>query len=865
MKIIPQKNIKKYIFLIITCSLMIFININQILSDENKTEITNLIKDLGDKDRASQAIEQLVSKDEKALIPELFSALDDHNTLIRKNAGIVIQKIGKHSIPGLSKILKDNNIKDPVKDYVISILGKIDDADVIPVLIETLYLNNTLLQNNSIRILITRTEPIVPFIKTYLSNTSDLNFYRGISKLLGGLNKPEAYKLLYTLIDNKDLLVRKNTVYALGKINTAESVSILAKKVIEKDEDIGIKMTAAISLQRLATPEAFNAIIAIFRQQGALIPNCSCEHDKKPVVPRIVGEFQIFVKEEILSSRSTESYELLDKNYDLIKKIIKDANEDIQIRYFMLDIIDEMNNERSVPFFLEAFDYGSKFRIMSIFAISHIGDKAIPELLEFIQNDRSEKYIKTLGEIFNKLRIKTSPANNGLILKSYENAAPDIKKRFIKIMLYADNMDFLAVISYKANTEQRELIANTIREENGESYFINILQLNDTELSILACNNLRQLKSQNAIPYLFPLLQNKDKRLQETAKYAIKAISIKNKTDFYIKNYMNNKISQDIIEVFREILTDFGPEIAPILIANLDNKDSTIVKETSIVLSQIGSPVASELIKAISDKSKKRSGEVISILKHMDKQVIPYLIHSMDSQDNLVVFTAKEVIRSFPEESIQYLIKGLENDNLNIRLGCTELLAEKKNPEAIPVLIDFLTAENKSFQFKSVFALVKYQDMIIEPLYKRWEKNNISPNFLINLINIITGKNKDILKENQLKIFNQNVAKIYNTVGNSALDKMIIMARTYKDIETKNDIFNYLKKSKDKRVSSLFIENLNNENPDIVIDSIEGLANIKEEKALEYLLKILNTTNDNRIRQSASIALKQITEVKGLK
>ncbi len=822
------------------------------LSYASDNEIIDLIKDLGNKDKSKSAIDQLVEKNEQALIPELFFALGDSNILLRKNAGQVIEKIGKPSIDYLSQIIKNPEIKNPIKDYAITLLGKIKDDAVIPVLIEGLSMDNNFLRTNIILTLKEKGEVILPYIQKKLENSPNVNFRRSISGILNKINKPESTKILLKMLDDEDVEVRRNVASNFGNSQNSEVLDKLAKKMLEKDEDIDVKRGAALSLKMIGTKEAFVAIINVFRQKGALKPNCSCEHDKKPVVPRILGEFPIFIREDVFSERSDDAINFITNNFETIHNIANDPSEDIQIRYLMFDIISDINSPNFIPFYIEAFNFNDiKFRIMAIYSLRRMPDKAVPYIIEYVKKDESEHFLGSISEVLIKQNNYINP-----IMDTYKTGTVEIKKRIIKILVLIGDMNALAFITLKGDKDERMFIANTIKEQKNAAYFINILQIDDFDLTISALNSLAELRNAESIPFLFNLLKDKDPKIQEAAKQTIKSIIIKKNAEFYIKTCLNKKQTPETKTLFREILTGFGSDITPILINNLNNKDDSIKNEVSIILSQIGVPAAPELIKIIIDKKNKELvNEAVIIIKKMDVEILSHLIDNLDSSENIIIYITKEIVNKNQEKSVPYLIKGLKNEKQIIRIICAEILADQKDANALPVLLDTLGSENKTFQLKATFALVKFGEIVLKPVYKEWEKHNISSSWLTRLFK----KEKNVFKGDELKSFNSNVNKIFFTIGEPALDKLIIMVDAYNDLDKKIEILKFFKNLKNKKISPIFIKNLQNENLDIVIISIEGLSALKDKDAENPLKDLLKNTNNTTIRQSAVIALKQIT------
>ncbi|MBI5417976.1 HEAT repeat domain-containing protein [Candidatus Poribacteria bacterium] len=829
--------------------IIIFLSFTMIVSVQfsyaASEEIIDLIKDLGNKDKSSQAIEKLVEKKDTALIPELFLSLSGDNALIRKNSSLVLERIGKSAINALSQILKNPEVNNSTKDNVVNILGKIQDTAVIPALMEVLSMDNPYLRNNAVKLLKTKGDAVIPYLQDILSQ--NINFRSSISDILVNLNNPEAIKKLFLLFDDKEIEVRRSVVYAISKSNLKEFVAPLAKKVLDEKEDIDVLRGAATALRNIGNTEAFIALIDIFRAPDAIRPNCSCDHDVKPIVPIPNKEFPVYVKEEILKG------EILVNNYDELLKIAKNEKENIQIRYLMLDFIDEMRSVKIVPFFIESFKFDTKFRIMSIYSIIKVGNAAHPLLFDYIKKDESGEYIGTLGQIFEKSR------NYSENMKAfYEKEGAEVKKRILKILVAANNMDLLADISVKAKSEERRFIADTIREDGADGYFINIMLIKDQELTLLAFENLAKLKSERSIPSMLKFLDNEDKELIDGASSAIKNIVKKEKAELYIKDYLNQKQPQKTITFFENILIDFGPSIAPVLIKKITDKDDKIKQEVTGILIKLGAKTAPELIQAITSKDKDISRACIEILKQMNHEVVPYIIQALDSPDTKVMIIARDIVNKEGDKSIPYLLKGLEDDKTVIRVACAELLAEKKHPAAISVLMELITDSNKTFQIKAIFALTKYGDKVIDSLYKEWEKQNFSSRFK-NSIFALFGVEKRLIKDSDLVIFNKNIAKIFSTIGASSVDKLIIMVEKYTNDERKTEILQYLEIMKNPKTPPLFLKNLNNKNVDIVMISIKGLESLKIKEAEEPLKDIIKNTNNQKLKQRAILALKEIT------
>ncbi|NJM54455.1 MAG: HEAT repeat domain-containing protein, partial [Blastocatellia bacterium] len=80
------------------------------------------------------------------------------------------------------------------------------------------------------------------------------------------LSSDEAAQVLLPLLQDKSILVRKETVYALGKVQNQLAVQPLLR-ILQTDKELEVRMSATVALGEIGDIRAINELVKILQRK----------------------------------------------------------------------------------------------------------------------------------------------------------------------------------------------------------------------------------------------------------------------------------------------------------------------------------------------------------------------------------------------------------------------------------------------------------------------------------------------------------------------------------------------------------------------------------------------------------------------
>ena len=355
---------------------LLFILILPCVIFAEKAEVERRIHDLeyGIPVKRKQAAEVLGELGDKSAVPYLIKATKDESPEVRCASCEALGKLGdRGAIEPLKEVLKDESPE--VRCAAAEALG---------------FLKN----NTGLSIL----------IQAIQDNTISYHRRCGVAKALGILEEPGAVPTLVSVLDDKNPILRREVIYALGKIKDKRAVEPLLERL--KDESMPeIRVATTGALADIGEKTAIPQLV----MKSLNDPATEVRASASKALDRLIDQRAIPMLVELIKDEDAGEYAkskldgLIGK--DEVALILKEEwLGDSATRLYIIDRIGKLKNSNAVPTLINAL--GSEnpvVRSTAAISLGRIGDKSsVNALIKKVDDEDievCESVIKALGEI----------------------------------------------------------------------------------------------------------------------------------------------------------------------------------------------------------------------------------------------------------------------------------------------------------------------------------------------------------------------------------------------------------------------------------------------------------------------------------
>ncbi|MBD2362506.1 HEAT repeat domain-containing protein [Anabaena minutissima FACHB-250] len=306
-------------------------------------------------------------------------------------------------------------------------------------------------------------------------------------------------------------------------------------------------------------------------------------------------------------------------------------------------------------------------------------------------------------------------------------------------------------------------------------------------------------KSDKAIPYLNPLLEDEDSDVRRRAAYALGEIK--------------------------------SEAAIPRLIQLLEDEDSDVRAGAADALGGIKSEAAIPgLIQLLEHGNSDVRRSIASALGEIKSEAaIPHLIKLIEDEDSFVRYSAASALREIKSEAaIPGLIQLLEHGNSDVRISAASTLKEIKSESAIPGLIQLLEHGNSDVRRIASSALEKI----------KWEAA------IFRLIQLLEHGNSDVRR---------SAAYALEKIKWEAAIPRLIQLLEDEDFKVRISAASALGEIKSEAAIPRLIQLLEDEDFEVRINAASALGKIKSEAAIPGLIQLLEHGNSDVRRSAASV------------
>ena len=357
-------------------------------------------------DVRTSAAEALGKIGSEQAIPDLITALNDHNPWVYFEAVKALTIIGsKKVISALKKALNDNDCSVCVRGGAAEVLGEIGSEQIISDLKEVLIdRNHALLRSKAAEALgkIGSEHAVQDLIATL--NDQNFAVHCSAALALGEIGSEQAIPALINALNHEDSEVRYSAAEALGKIISKQAFPDLITALDDQDPEVGEK--AIEDLGKIISEKAFRALITALNDQDSDVRWVAIEALEK------IGSEQ--AASDLIMALDDQDPEVGERAAEALSKIASERavpglitalnNQEPDVRERIIDCLGKIGSEQAMPVLINALnseDTGVCCKAAQ--ALGRISsERAIPELKNALNHDNSKVHYSA-AEALNKI------------------------------------------------------------------------------------------------------------------------------------------------------------------------------------------------------------------------------------------------------------------------------------------------------------------------------------------------------------------------------------------------------------------------------------------------------------------------------
>jgi HEAT repeat protein len=497
-------------------------------------------------------------------------------------------------------------------------------------------------------------------------------------------------------------------------------------KALLKNDDVEVRREAIESLRGKPGVTSIDLLLSAMEDRSWRVRHTATDIliDEHPVQEYIKGLIELLYQDENAGARNSAIEALVRLNKKITPYLIEAFNTpNRDVRKFIIDVLGEYRDHRSLPLMLEALkDDDENVRATAIEHIGKVGESSVVDaLIEIIEGDdlwTAYPATDALGRIGDR---KALPA----LIKSLEKKtlrAPAIKS----ISSIADPETIKHIIPYLRdpsktvkeevlralerfyhNNADEQLITSQLRNQLGDEALDILLkhawsQKHDVRVSaILMLGLMQDEKVYN------PLLDiSQEENYAEDVKKAFVFIG-QDKPESLLPLLETDSLYQKrfICEIAGRIAS---PVYTPIFTEYLTHEDGHMRSIAAFALSKIGNPDTIKSIEPLladefTDVQEAAVEALSTFGKHLSVVEYMSLLHNENPslRKNAALILGK--IRA--HEAVPALGFALKDGNVEVRKACVEAFSLLQTSDSVNFLILALTDENPSIRVSAALSL----------------------------------------------------------------------------------------------------------------------------------------------------------------
>ncbi|NQT26470.1 HEAT repeat domain-containing protein [candidate division KSB1 bacterium] len=597
--------------------------------------------------------------------PEAIEPLT--NTLGGNNAAlasIAKDALSQYGLPALDPVMKAMKRLSARKDVLV-VLGTIPAATAFDTLIHYLRNGTSELRWNAARGLgKTRNSKAVPFLIQALENDQDVVVRIETIIAMGEIGDTRSLSSLERILSTDDTAPRLHAIEAIGKIQSPRTISILLPILDDSNPEIVLKAIP---------PLVDHADTRVLKKLVDL-----CAHPDRRVRKLVQQGIQL--------------------HRDRVAPLLVQAlgQDDRNVKKETTDLIGRMRVIEAIPRLLSMLDEEDVFILSAVReAILYIGEPAIRPLIRIL-NHRNMRIrnqaMDLLGNL--KARFAIDP-----ILRILEDDAAAVKAA--EALGRIGDSSTAPNLRGKLKTYNPALLQKTVEA-------------------------LGLLEDSEAVPLIVPMLHSNNQELRRLAIQALTRID-----DLHSINPMLDLLKDPDQRVRSETvqgLVKFGADAVDPLIEIIKTGKPSFRKQAADILGQIGTPAIPaliELLKRGDTKSQWHALDVIytiSLQDPKDTRLVEPLIALLPGDNEYIAEKIQQALRGIGKTAVPALALKLHDPDWKMRWSVVEIMGYIKDPRSLRLILPMLDDPNHQVREATAKALRKTTQKDFGMNRKKWAR-----------------------------------------------------------------------------------------------------------------------------------------------
>ncbi|MCM8785250.1 MAG: HEAT repeat domain-containing protein [Candidatus Omnitrophica bacterium] len=431
-----------------------------------------------------------------------------------------------------------------------------------------------------------------------------------------------------------------------------------------------------------------------------------------------------------------------DEVVPLILKI-KPSSGDLQL--ISIIVLGKIKDESSLPYLISSLEnYWN--RIYAVEAIENFGKKAIPYLINAIENKETKSIVKAyccilISKIKEKENVEEKISLDNF-LKLLNDSDVQVRRKVSEAIINLNTREYNKELINIIKKENDWIVRSNLIEAIGKSkdkecaeQLIKFLDEKDITIKIKVCEAIGEIGDKEKGKDILRVIKESD--YWYLKKVAIETIGKIKDENSYRKIIETVREEKDL-RVIASILFAGGEigkeEFSDFIIPYISFKNSTVMKVSYNALIKIGEKSLPYIIKYVNENIEKLNWETINLIRDLlseiGKEKIEKLIEFLGNPNWKIQVLGVNLLTKIGEKALPFLHQAIENKMGSIKYRAIQTIGNIQNEKSIEPLIN-LIVEEKDINIKKE---------AINSLGKI--KNKKSVEFLI-----------DLLKEEGLKEF----------------------------------------------------------------------------------------------------------------
>ena len=631
-----------------------------------------------------------------------------------------------------------------------------------------------------------------------------------IAKSLGQTGSPEAIAYLEKLLHESDNKIQHAAITALVQIGPPAVLPPLYQAAMRETKIARISPIIT-ALQNLGDKDSIQMLVTL--SDSHEVPHIRRLALQETFSFWLTSDMEIPKQAIYLLGEMGDS-----RSIDILIKVFK-RNDTLDINHEVIGALKKINNGQVIDSLCDLLDDPNPVvQDKAIYALAEIGgDQTVYTLVRKESNQSKRAWIKLLKQ-------------------------PNFRHEAIRVLInIADSrvVDPLIILLGDPDIEVQRKAIDALRRI-GDNRAIDALvnNLNNLELRHETIQALTNIRSEKVVEPLIGLLGDPNIDVQRKAVEALGRIGDNQAIDALMKILKRPELRWDAIQALTNIRSE---QVVELLIGLLDDPDIEVQRKAVDALKEIGDNRAIDALVKLINRPNLRYKAIRALTNFNIQRVVDSLLVLLDDPDiemqRKIVDTLGEIGNN---QAIDPLVKRLNRPEL--RREAIQALTNFRAEQVVEPLIGLLDDPDIEVQCKAVDALGKIGgNQAIDALVKTLDRPELRREAIQTLTNIRTKQVVEtligLLDDPDIEVQRKAVDALGKIGDNRSIDALV---KTLDRPELRWDAIQALTNIRSEQVVEPLIGLLDDPDIEVQRKAVDALGRIRNNRAIEALLEIVN-------------------------